>query len=229
MTIARQLQASAGLLVAGLCTLILGAHPTTAAQPAAGPDAARSTPVILSVDPSSPAPRSAAQRVTITGEDFLPGLTFAVTGPDGQTTVHQGGDILSRTDTSFAVMLMLAVEGTYTFKVTNTDGGVSEPFTVEVQKAASDPPAPVISGVTPSEPEHQPEPQVLRVSGQHFERGLRAIVTNPIGEEIVDVTVGRITPTSFELTVLLASAGNVELVVSNPSGAVSNVWTITVR
>jgi hypothetical protein len=189
-----------------------------------------SAPVILSIEPAMPAPRDEAQSITVRGEDFRQGLTFEVTGPSGQTQTYKDDSVRGRQATQFTVMLTLATKGEYSFKVTNPDGGMSAPFVVDVQPGGeAEPEGPVISRVTPTDPVHLPEPQVLRVEGENFERGLRVIVTNPIGEEVTDVTVDQVTANSFEVTVLLDQAGNYELVVSNPSGGVSNVWQVTVR
>jgi hypothetical protein len=144
--------------------------------------------------------------------------------------VLRAGDIQDRREATFAVAVTLDVGGTYSLKVTNPDGGVSDPFTVEVKaRHESLPDAPVVTSVTPAEPVHLPQAQMLTVTGQRFEAGLRAIVTGPTGEEITDVVVSKVTDSSFELLVLLDQAGHFELVVSNPSGAVSSVVTIPVR
>lgn len=196
---------------------------TTASAPASAPEITR-------VEPATPAPGADPQQLAIQGADFMPGLTLEVTTPGGQTMTYAGGDIQSPKAASFSVMIPLPTEGRYGLVVRNTDGGVSEPYTLTVAAGEpKDPKAPAITAVTPSDPVHGPAPQVLRVAGEGFERGLRAIVTDPMGQELVDVTLGEITPTAFDLTTLLERAGDYEIVVSNPSGTVSNVWTLSVR
>lgn len=188
-----------------------------------------STPVVTHVAPATPAVSARAQVLSIHGKEFMAGLTLAVTTPEGQTDTFTGSAIQARTETSFQVSLMFATPGRYQFVVTNTDGGTSEPFALEVAARKTSPAAPVIERVTPSEPTAHPEPQLLRVDGQRFESGLRAIVTDETGAELPEVSVTKVTPRSFELRVRLDKAARYELVVNNPSGAVSNVVTITVR
>jgi hypothetical protein len=224
MTQSRHLRAAAILVVSGGMMIGLGS-----ASGAAG-SADRSTPTITGVQPATPAPQNEPQRLAVSGTDFMAGLTLEVTSPAGQTTTFKGDDIMSRRTDSFAVSLVLDVAGTYVLRVTNTDGGMSNPFELEVKKGESTKPnAPVISSITPSEPIHRTEAQTLRVEGQRFEEGLRAIVTNPIGQEVGDVAITHLTPTSFDLLVTLDRAGDFELVVSNPSGGASNVAKIPVR
>lgn len=218
------LNTAATLLVAGAIVVGLGA--------ARSPFAARegSTPVITSVDPASPTPSSAPLRLMINGADLRDGLVLEVLRPDGQAVVLKADDIQDRRESAFVVSLTLDVKGVYSLKVTNPDGGVSDPFPVEVKaRHESSPDAPVIASVTPAEPVHRPEAQILRVDGQRFEPGLRAIITGPAGQEVTEVAVSKVTDSSFELLVLLDQAGHFELVVSNPSGAVSSVVTIPVR
>jgi hypothetical protein len=189
-----------------------------------------STPAITSVDPASPTPSSSPLRAIISGSDFRDGLVLEVLRPDGQAVVLKAGDIQDRRESAFAVSLTIDVEGVYNLKVTNTDGGVSDPFPLEA-RAVHDPKpdAPVITSVKPAEPVHRPEAQILSVDGQQFEPGLRAIITGPAGQEVPDVVLSKVTDTSFELLVRLDQAGQFELVVVNPAGAVSNVVTIPVR
>jgi hypothetical protein len=159
----------------------------------------------------------------------MPDLTLYVTSPDGAATHYSGAAIQARTEMTFQAALVFPTPGRYQLVVTNTDGGTSPPFTVEARATQAKVEGPVISSITPAEPAKLPEAQALRVDGQRFEAGLRAIVTDPVGTEIPEVEVSKITAGSFELRVRLAQAGTYEVVVSNPSGAVSNVFQLTVR
>lgn len=214
-------------IIAALAAVAL-AWPGTSSQ-ASGQDAGASVPVIEQVTPATPAPQGAPQRLAFAGQDFRAGLDLEVLSPDGQTTVIGGADILDRRETSFAALVALPVEGSYTFSVRNTDGGVSQPFVVKVAPGTPEPPAPVITGTIPAELSPQPQAQTLKVTGEHFEAGLHAIVTNDAGQELTEVQVSSVKPDSFTLTVLLDRRGEFELLVSNPSGGASNVWRLTVR
>jgi hypothetical protein len=188
-----------------------------------------SSPVVTHIVPGAPAVSDRAQMVAVHGKEFMRGLTFYVTSPEGATADYSGSAIQAQTDTSFQVSLVFGTAGKYQLVVTNKDGGTSDPFVVDVQPGQPRADAPVISGVAPPEPTKHPEPQLLRVAGQRFESGLRAILTDPIGTEMLEIEVGRVTPTSFDLRARLAQDGTYELVVRNASGAVSNVFQFTVR
>jgi hypothetical protein len=195
---------------------------------AASPAPAVSTPIISNVDPSAPIANPKAQVLTITGQEFMQGLTLTVANPAGNTTVLPANTIRNRTDTSFQATVTLAVEGTHSLTVTNTDGGVSPPFAIGV-KSARAPQAPVINKITPAEPSKRPDAQPLLIEGQNFVSGLRAVVTDPMGADVTEATVGKVTPNSFEIVVKLEHAGEYSFVVTNPSGAVSNVRRLLVR
>ena len=186
-----------------------------------------SSPRIDSVAPPAPARSPNPQTITVVGEDFLAGLRLDVTTPSGEHQAVQGDAIGARRPTSFQASLVFNAIGRYELVVTNTDGGKSPPFVVEVRAPAPD--APVISRVTPAEVVKRPEAQALQVEGSRFATGLRAIVTDPAGADVTDAVVSKLTPNSFELMVRLDQTGDYSLMVSNPSGAVSNVFRIVVR
>ena len=84
-----------------------------------------STPIINNVDPAAPSPNTKPQVLTITGQDFMQGLTLTVSEPAGNKTVIQGKAITNQTATSFQAPVTLLNEGTYSLVVTNTDGTTS--------------------------------------------------------------------------------------------------------
>jgi hypothetical protein len=196
----------------------------TAAWPASG----ESTPVILSVAPDNPAPAKDPQTLRITGTSFLPRLTLMVTTPGGNSIELKGEAIRTQTETSFQVDLLMATAGKYSFVVTNPDGGISAPFALEV-RALVKPPSPAIDKVQPEEVNKNQEPQELTIFGRNFGPGLRAIVTDPQGADVVNPTLRDVTPTSFKLTAKLEMAGRYNLVVSNATGTTSNIATIVVK
>jgi hypothetical protein len=197
----------------------LGVLPISAQQQA---------PEISAIAPATPTRSSKPQTLTISGRNFQMGLTLNVRQPDGQSLMFRDGDIQARRDTSFQISMLIDQSGTYSFVVTNRDGGTSQPFALRIdQPRAAD--APAIERVEPAEPTRQVEPQTLRVIGQRFAAGLQAVLTDPMGTDVTDVQVTKITQTSFEISARLDKAGDYSLVVTNPSGAVSNVARIPVR
>jgi hypothetical protein len=189
---------------------------------------AHSTPIIQNVDPSAPGPNTKPQILTIAGQDFMSGLTLTVSEPAGNKTVIQGKEITNQTATSFQATVLMPQEGTYSLVVTNTDGGISPPFAVGVKKSAQAQ-GPAIEKITPAEPTKRQDAQPLLVEGQRFSAGLRAVVTDPMGADVTELQVGKVTPNSFELTVRLEHPGEYTMVVTNPSGAVSNTKRFLVK
>jgi hypothetical protein len=212
----------------GALGLMLSASMLAVPGAAATIDDTRSTPVISGVMPATLAPAAKPQVLRITGQDFLAGLTLEVRNPSGQSVIIPTKDIRARTNTNFEVSLTLATAGNYSLVVTNTDGGVSPPFALVVAEAKKQD-GPVINKVTPAEPTKRNAPQPLMVEGERFVSGLRAVVTDPMGMDVTEATVGKVTPNSFEIVVKLEHAGEYSIVVTNPSGAVSNVFRVLVR
>lgn len=190
--------------------------------------AQQQAPEISAIAPAAPARSNKPQTLTISGKNFQMGLTLNVTQPSGQSLTFRDGDIQARRDTSFQISMLIDQAGAYSFVVTNRDGGTSEPFVLKVdQPRAAD--APAIERIEPAEPTRQVEPQTLRVLGQRFAAGLQAVLTDPMGTDVTDVQLTKVTQTSFEISARLDKAGDYSLVVTNPSGAVSNVARIPVR
>lgn len=187
-----------------------------------------STPVISRITPASLAPGREPQMLTIAGRDFQPHLALMVTRPDG-TSARYGDEVIQMLrESSFQVPVILATDGKYGFVAINADGGKSEAVMVEVKTVAK-PPLPVIQQVTPVELTKGQEAQDLTVTGLNFGPALRAIVTDPQGVEVVSVVVRDVSPNSFKMSLLLETAGPYNLVVSNATGAVSNIVVFTVK
>jgi len=199
-----------------------------AAQPLSTVWAAQSVPVVSRIAPAEVAVGRVPQTMTVVGQDFQPRLVLTVKTPEGAVQEFKDDMIVMRTESSFRVTLTFATPGKYSFVVTNTDGGVSDPFVLDVRGAA---PAvlPVIQRIQPDEITKNQETQNLTVTGQRFAPGLRAIVTDPTGTEVLDPIIRDLTPTSFTLNVKLEASGSYSLVLSTASGGVSNLATIIVR
>ena len=210
----------------GLVTLLGARSAAIGAGQAARPGS--STPVIMSVTPATPAPAKDPQILRIGGQGFQARLKLVITTPGGGTIELKDDAILQQRDSGFQVAVLLATAGKYALVVTNPDGGVSAPFVIEA-RAVAKPPTPVIQLVMPEELTKHAEPQTLTVEGQNFGPGLRVTVTDPLGVEVVDPVVRDMTASSFKVSVKLETAGPYNMVVTNSTGAVSNVAVFTVR
>jgi hypothetical protein len=210
------------ILAVGFCAL-LGWH----AQ-AITARHATSTPMILSVTPAAPAPAKDPQVLRITGQDFQPKLKLVITMPGGGTMEFKDDAIQQQRESAFQVSALLAGAGKYSLVVTNPDGGMSAPFVVEA-RAVAKAPAPVIQRILPDNISKRAEPQDLSIEGQNFGPGVHVTVTDPLGVEVLDPIVREVTANSFKLSVKLEMAGPYNMVVSNATGAVSNVAVLTVK
>jgi hypothetical protein len=182
----------------------------------------------MSVTPASPSPAKDPQVLRIGGQDFQPKLKLMVTTPGGGTMELKDDAIQQQQAGSFQVAIVIANPGKYSLVVTNPDGGISAPFVLEA-RAVAKPPTPVIQRILPETISKNPEAQTLTVEGQNFGPGVKVTVTDPLGVEVLDPVVREVTTSSFKLSVKLETAGPYNLVVSNSTGAVSNVAVVTVR
>ena len=89
---------------------------------------------------------------------------------------------------------------------------------------------PVLTGTSPAQPPLSTSPQLLDVMGNQFGSGLVATIVKPDGQLLTyaAAAVRNLTPTSFEISVVLDAPGNYQLRVTNPSGAVSNSLNLPV-
>lgn len=187
-----------------------------------------STPVVSSIAPAVPEPKTQAQTLTITGREFMPRLTLMIRTPEGGSLEYKGDAILAPQGTSFQVAAVLATAGKYSLVVTNTDGGTSAPFAFETRMTPRTP-APVIERVQPESITKSPAPQTLTVQGQRFEPGLTPVVTDPLGAPVADPVVRDVTATSFKLSIRLEAAGTYTLMVTSPNGVPSNTLPVIVK
>lgn len=200
-------------------------HPFMAVAAAIALTIVASSPRITNVAIGPAGRGSSPQVLTVSGEGFLPGLSLAVTTPNGGTQYFKGADVQSPRESSFQVSMVLATAGTYSLVVTNPDGGMSAAFALKVPAAAE---TPIIDSVAPSKASVSPNAQVLRVDGKRFVSGLVVNVIDPTGT-VVNVggnDVMDITPTSFRVSVMLGLEGQYTLTVTNPDGAVSNAVSL---
>jgi IPT/TIG domain len=220
-------------LTTGLLAAVMATAGALTEQPAAR-DLAASTPEITNVSPAAPGSSSKPQRLTISGTDFLDGLTLMVKTPDGQSQRFAGADILGRRTTSFEVNVLLDTRGNYSLVVSNPDGGVSRPYvlTVEVEAAQSEQKnKPTIDSISPAKVTKSNSPQTLTIRGSRFEPGLVVMITDPAGtvKTLSGNVLSDITPTSFQLAVILEVPGEYSIEVKLPSGAMSNTAVVVVE
>src|SRR5579862_438917 len=178
-------------------------------------------PEVTGVAPDPAAPAPAAQLITVSGRNFIERLTVSVTTPSGAVDQYRDRSIQDLRETSFQAAVVLASAGTYRLSVTNPDGKTSSPFTMTVKAPAA---TPTISGIDPAELHKSMNQQTLTVRGAQFVPGLSATVTDPAGN-VVTISggaIGQVTSTSARVTATLELAGDYSIVVTNPSGAVSN-------
>jgi len=188
-------------------------------------------PVISSVEPRSPVASAEPIMLTVTGSNFLAGVSLNVAEPDGRKQTIQGSAILARRDTSFKVSLVLAAPGAYTLTAVNPDRGSSDPYVVKVQAPPQPAGAtPKVDRIMPEQIGKDPQPQILKITGDHFAPGLSVSVTDPIGTvyRFKGSSLGALTSTSFDLSVTLDMVGDYSLMVTNPTGESSNNVTFKV-
>lgn len=185
-------------------------------------------PRITGISPGSPVVSPRAQVMTVTGEEFRPGLSLQVTTPAGEVGSHKGDEIRSQTSGSFQVSATFASAGRYEFVVINPDGTTSSPFPVEA-KAVKGRLQPWVEQVVPTEVTKSAEAQVISLTGRNFATGLKVSITDPTGTVTVADTLEKVTPNSIVLRVMFEFTGRYELLVTNPSGESSNSVTVVVR
>jgi hypothetical protein len=102
-------------------------------QPAAQPPAtARITPKIDRVLPEEATKDPLPQKLAVTGERFVEGLSVYVTNPIGTVYQIRGSALGSFTATSFSVSVAIEMTGDYTLMVTNPSGESSNSVTIKV-------------------------------------------------------------------------------------------------
>jgi hypothetical protein len=198
--------------------------------------AATSTPRITGITPQSIVTGPTAQQIAVTGQGFMRGLSMVVTDPAGATQVFKDINVETQESASFNVAVAFPIVGVYQCVVTNTDGGVSQPFGLTVRDAApaaatSQSTAPVITSISPSTLRKQSQPQTLRVDGARFAQGLIVTFDDPTGKAVQysgrDIT--NQTANSFTLTVIITVEGEYTLSLVNPGGEASNSVSLSVR
>lgn len=188
-----------------------------------------STPLITEVNPATPATSADAQMLTISGKDFLPGLSLEVQTPDSRTLLINGGSINVRGPESVLASIVLDRPGAYTLKVVNADGGMTRPFSLQVRDRTPQAQAITIDRVVPDAPNKSDQAQTIRLEGRNLDSGIGLSVTDPSGSDVPDVAVTKATSTSVDVNILLNQRGDYILQANNRAGATSNRVTIRVQ
>lgn len=191
-----------------------------------------STPRITGVAPQVVVAGPSPQQVTVVGAGFMPGLSLAVMNPAGSTQVYKNIDVQSQEEASFRVSVPFPTTGAYLFTVTNTDGGVSQPFRFDVGGPKPvNATAPVIDSVTPQRAAKQSQPQALTIDGKRFVQGLTVTINDPAGNAttVSGTQITNLTQNSFVISVVLTVEGEYTVSVTNPDGLTSNSVSLSVR
>jgi hypothetical protein len=193
-------------------------------------------PVVTAVSPSPIVMSPKPQALKVTGTGFARGLTVEVT-LQGNTETFSGAAIRSQASTSFEISAVLAQPGEGTLVVRNTDGGVSDPFTLKVEagqpakpEGPGPQPTPVIDRVTPEKVNRSSVAQLLTFSGNSFVQGLSVSVTDPTGTVTVvrGTAVDSVTPEAVKINVVLDILGEYTFLITNPGGRSSNSVVVVV-
>jgi hypothetical protein len=193
-------------------------------------------PHVTSVAPSPIVMNSKPQALKVTGTGFAPGLTVEVTQL-GNTETFSGAAVRSQASTSFEISVVFAQPGPATLVVRNTDGGVSDPFTVRVEApepGRPDRPAPQtmpsIDRVVPDKVTKGSTPQALTFNGNNFVQGLSVSVTDPTGNVTVlkGTALETVTRELVKLSMVLDISGEYSFLITNPSGQASNSVIVNV-
>lgn len=187
-------------------------------------------PRVTSVAPSPVVMSPKPQALKVTGTGFAPGLTVEVTQL-GNTETFSGAAVRSQAATSFEISVVFAQPGAATLVVRNTDGGVSDPYTVRVEVDESAKPErpspktlPVIDRVIPDKATKGSTAQPLTFNGNNFVQGLSVSVTDPTGNVTVlkGTALETVTREMVKMSLVLDIAGEYSFLITNPSGQSSN-------
>jgi hypothetical protein len=184
------------------------------------------SPLVMSTDPVT---------LRVTGTGFAPGLTVEITS-HGNTETFSGAAVQRQNATSFEVAVALSQPGPALLVVRNTDGGLSEPFTLKVEPVKGAEPTrgpqamPVLERVSPDKTARTTVPVSLTLSGRSFSPALTVTMTSPTG--VVTVIRGNsleaVTPTSVRFSATLDVSGDYTFTVTNPPGQTSDTVTVVV-
>ena len=177
-------------------------------------------PVIAAVIPNLMTGSNSPQTLTVTGTGFQPGLELSIGG--ALITANQLA-VLAPTQLQINIVTGLSAS-VYAVEVVSASGQVSNSVNLQVNA----PPVPAIASLTPNPLIHSAATQVLTVNGTNFQSGVGLKVTvggtSYSGSQVMFVSASQL-----EVAVTAVSASPaLAVLVTNPSGAVSNSAPLTV-
>ncbi len=179
-------------------------------------------PVAIALVPSSIEQGTSGQ-FTLTGQNFLPGTTLAISGGDVSV---DSTTVVSATQIQFgATASETAPVGARTVLVTNPDGQRSGPVSLQVIRR----PPPVIAMISPNTLLQGVTSQLVTVTGGNYLSGATVSVTPSAGIGVGPVSV--VSPSQIQFVITIdpnAPAGPRTVVVTNRDGQSSNVGTFQV-
>ncbi len=193
-------------------------------------------PHVTSVTPSPIITSPKPQALRVSGTGFASGLTVELTSL-GNTETFSGAAIRSPSSTSFEIAVVLAQPGAASLVVRNTDGSVSDPFTLKVEAGQSGRPEgpapqslPAIDRIAPDKVTKGSVAQLLTFSGSNFAQGLSVSVTDPTGSVTVvkGTALDSVTREVVKLSMVLDITGEYTFLITNPSGQSSNSVVVIV-
>ncbi|HMT09438.1 MAG TPA: M23 family metallopeptidase, partial [Pyrinomonadaceae bacterium] len=183
------------------------------------------SPTISSINPASPCVNGNDQNVTVSGSNFVSGLTVTVFLPAGGPVTLSGSQIQSVTSTSFVMVITLNLQGNYGIRVNNPSGAQSNTFNFTTQHCVS------ISSIAPSTPTVNNSDQNIVVNGTGFVSGLTVTVFIPGGTQVTlsGTQIQSVSSTSFTMTITLNVVGTYGIRVNNPNGNLSNTFSFNTQ
>lgn len=175
-------------------------------------------PSISSISPSGVCAQSGDRNFTVSGSNFVSGLTVTAFFPGGGSATVSGTQIQNVTSTSFTMTVTLNVIGTYNFRVNNPGGSQSSQFPYTTQNCN-----PNISSINPSSPTVSNNDQTVSVAGSNFQSGLTVTVFFPGGGSgtLQGSQIQFNSSGSFNMIVTLNIVGQYQIRVNNPNGTTS--------
>jgi len=213
--------------IAGIAVILVGLAAGCGRSSPTNPSG--SSPQVSSVAPPQILREDAPQTVTISGRNFVSGLTVELSDPGGGSRTVERSEIQALQPTSFQMIATLSMAGAYLIRIKNPSGDQSDPFSFIVQAEAGGN-APHIDSVSPASVIHSASIQVFAVAGANFSSALSITLLDPSGQPLAvnGAIVGTVLPGSFQIGVSLPQTGTYTLTVTNPTGETSNSVAIAV-
>jgi murein DD-endopeptidase MepM/ murein hydrolase activator NlpD len=183
-------------------------------------------PSITQITPASVAP--SVFDLTINGNNFDGGAIDQIFF--GSSFVGNGA-ILSRSSTQIRVRESMSTAGlgTYTVKIKNSDGRLSNGVGLTLTPAQGS--SPSIASVSPASPTRNDNNQNITVSGSGFQSGLTVTVLIPGGgtATLSGTQIQGVSSGSFTMVITLNVVGQYGIRVNNPDGGQSNIFNFNVQ